>query len=205
MTADDLLSEAWLALPDLECHLGRSVNLADSGDQDRLIDWLSARHGKFPRWRSVRGISINQSRRRSGDESSESTLEDLLVAPSEFQPLTRLITLEEQPDITGIIQRSFSEFSAYLILLVRFTWNLPRLADDLAISVATLNARVLTAQDRTRVQASLFDGICTVDRDIYARASWFRRLRRRWYASQFKGWSFWIGSKRSRRRASDPH
>lgn len=69
----------------------------------------------------------------------------------------------------ALIQYSYSQASAYVILLHRFDWDLADLADHLCIVVATLRAKVCASGAWMASQPSLFDRINTVELDFSPR------------------------------------
>ena len=74
----------------------------------------------------------------------------------------------------SIVERSYSEAVAYMLLLIRVDWHLEDLAELLAVSREALKSRLRSVGLRARIQPTLFDGIDRIDPE-------FRPMRRiRW-------------------------
>ena len=58
----------------------------------------------------------------------------------------------------SIVERSYSEAVAYMLLLIRVDWHLEDLAELLAVSREALKSRLRSVGLRARIQPTLFDG-----------------------------------------------
>lgn len=90
----------------------------------------------------------------------------LLTAPEVFDPAILLLRREDAPDPLELTRHSYSQASAYVILLCRFDWDAGELAAHLRIVVQTLLSRLRCFGAWTSWQASLFDGLQTIALDF---------------------------------------
>jgi len=71
---------------------------------------------------------------------------------------------EDHQQQLEMVQTSYSEASAYTLLLIEWSWDFKGLAADLLLgSTRTLRTRVARAADKKLRQPSLFDGIERID------------------------------------------
>ncbi len=87
--------------------------------------------------------------------------------------------LEEKQDLVAIVQHSYSEAAAYVLLLIRVDWHLEDLADLLEIGRDALKQRLRASGLRARVQPTLFDGVDRIDPGFEPkrRVRWIGRVR----------------------------
>ena len=75
---------------------------------------------------------------------------------------------ERQRELLEIAHQSYSQYSAYLILLDRFGWDMIVMAEHLRLLATTVVRRIQACQQLIRYQSSLFDRIQSIDNDFVA-------------------------------------
>lgn len=101
----------------------------------------------------------------AGEHAGQS-LHNILAAPANSDPLAWLQEFDEVVDWSTIVQSTYTEIAAYLILFIRFEWDRTEVARCLYVSIATVRSRLIAASNRARVQPSLFDGADHIDADF---------------------------------------
>lgn len=165
-TVDDVEVEAWLIAERIGAKRGFPVNFSHREDQEQVLAWL---HNEFVKWadKQVRyAVKLDKDWDNEDAEAAGQTLARMLTAPDIHDPAVLLLRREEVPDPLALTRHSYSQASAYVILLCRFEWDAEELASHLRVLVATLIAKVRWAGAWTRWQASLFDGVQSVDLDF---------------------------------------
>ncbi|WP_374590350.1 hypothetical protein [Aquabacterium sp.] len=166
---DDVCSEAWLVADEISRKRGFAVDFLNTDDQEQLLSWLYVRLVRYAD-KSVRyAVKLDRDWDSEDADSAAGALARLLTAPEQFDPLKRLIEEENRFDPMALIQYSYSQASAYVILLHRFDWDLANLADHLRVVVATLRTKVCASGAWMANQPSLFDRINTVELDFSPR------------------------------------
>lgn len=165
-SGDDLAAEAWLLAIEIGQKRGWPFNFLDEDDQDTLFAWL---HNRFVRYaeKAVRyAVRLDRDWDSEDSEQTGSALARLLTAPLDTDPQIRQQAIDEQGDLVAAVMRSYSEATAYVLLLIRVDWHLEDLADLLLIGCGTLKQRLRASGLRARVQPSLFDGVDRIDPDF---------------------------------------
>jgi hypothetical protein len=170
-TIDDVCSEAWLIADEISQKRGFAIDFLNRDDQEQLLSWLYVRLVRYAD-KSVRyAVKLDRDWDTEDAESAAGALARLLTAPEQFDPLVRLLDEEDRFDPMALIQYSYSQAAAYVILLHRFDWDMTVLADHLRIVVATLRAKVCASGAWMASQPSLFDRINSVDLDFLPRVA----------------------------------
>ncbi len=168
---DDVCSEAWLVADEISRKRGFAIDFLNRDDQEQLLSWLYVRLVRNAD-KSVRyAVKLDRDWDSEGAESAAGALARLLTAPERFDPLMRLLDEEDRFDPMALIQYSYSQAAAYVILLHRFDWDLTVLADHLRIVAATLRAKVCASGAWTASQPSLFDRINIIDLNFLPRVA----------------------------------
>lgn len=129
---------------------GFAVDFLNTDDQEQLLSWLDVRLVRYAD-KSVRyAVKLDRDWDSEDADSAAGALARLLTAPDQFDPM-------------ALVQYSYSQASAYVILLHRIDWDLADLADHLSVVVATLRTRVCASGARMANQPSPFDRINTVE------------------------------------------
>jgi hypothetical protein len=158
-TIDDVVGETWIIAHDIERKRGFRIDFADPGDQDVVLAWLHNRLIRFGEKNVRFAVKLDRDWDTEDADQVTNALAGLLAAPEHFDPLVQMELDEDVFDPLALSRRSYSQASAYLILLHRFRWDLDALADRLRLAAATVRNRVITSAAWLRVQPSLFDGI----------------------------------------------
>jgi hypothetical protein len=162
---EELASEAWIATYRIGTRRSRPLDFSCPIDQEALLGSLYSRLVKFT-GNSVRYAARLDQGWYGNDGEAGPTLASLLVAPHDSDPQIRQMLQEESESFLAIVRSSYSQAAAYVLLLIRVEWQLRDLATLLWISVETLRKRMLYCAELADVQASLFDGIETIDNDF---------------------------------------
>ena len=173
MSVDDMASESWILAIEIGQRRGWTFDFADQDDQDTLLAWMHNRFVKYAEKAVRYAIKLDRNWDNDDGEQTGAALARLLTAPIDTDPQVRQQALEEKDDLIAVIQQSYSEASAYVLLLVRMDWHLEDLAGLLQLGQDALKQRLRASGLRARVQPTLFDGIDKIDPDFEPR----RRLR----------------------------
>lgn len=190
LSSEDLASEAWLMAIEIGHKRGWPLRFDDQDDQDTLFSWL---HNRFVRYaeKAVRfAMRLDRNWDNEDGEQTGAALARLLTAPLDTDPQIRQQALDDQDELISVASKSYSEATAYILLLVRVDWHLEDLAEMLQIGSSALMVRLRASGLLARVQPSLFDGIEQIDADFQP---WKRRrsLRLRTEIGQYSQAPLW--------------
>lgn len=169
MSIDDLASESWLIAIEIGQRRGWTFDFGDEDDQDTLFAWMHNRFVKYAEKAVRHAIKLDRDWDNEDGERAGATLARLLTAPLQSDPQAAQQVHEEQHELVAVVRHSYSEASAYVLLLIRVDWHIEDLAELLWIGVSALRQRLKKAGLLTRVQPSLFDGVDVVDSDFTPR------------------------------------
>ena|SRR6218665_414477 len=82
------------------------------------------------------------------------------------RPAIHLQLAQDGHDSLALIRHSYSQASAYFILLDRFDWSAEDLAEHLRVAVDTLRGRIKWFGAWIRYQPSLFDRLQFIEQDF---------------------------------------
>ncbi|OIQ81464.1 hypothetical protein GALL_367560 [mine drainage metagenome] len=166
-TEEDMPGEAWIAAEAIAKQRQQPVDFADPSDRELVLSWLYNRLVRFQEktQRYAARLDVGWD-----DDAAEQTgpvaLARVLAAPDLFDPALQLPAIEEREQRLAWTAASYSEASAYGVLLDRFDWDARELAGHLLIVVGTLRRRLLRASTVVKRQPSLFDGVECIARDF---------------------------------------
>lgn len=163
MNVEDVKQEAWLVAADIEQRRGYPVDFSDPGDQESVLKRLYCKLVKFAEKQMRHAVRIDKDWDQEDAGIAASALARLLTSPLDSDPLVRLQQAEDEVDYSRIVRHSYSEASAYVLLLIRFEWDVEALASDLRVAVQTLHKRLKSCGIRAKIQPSLFDGLAVID------------------------------------------
>lgn len=169
MSVDDVKQEAWLVAADIEQRRGYPVDFGDPADQQSVLKWLYCKFVKFAEKQMRHAVRIDKDWDQEDAEGAASALARLLTSPLDADPLVRLQQAEDEIDYTKMVRHSYSEASAYVLLLIRFDWDVEALAADLRVVVQTLRKRLRSCGIKAKVQPSLFDGTAVIEPEFEPR------------------------------------
>ncbi len=185
LTIDELQSEAWLVAEDIGLNRGYPIDFTDYDDQETILGWLHNRLVKFSEKQIRYAIRLDEDWDNENGDSAINARTLLLMAPPDSDPLVWLQQKEDFINFPEMIQCSYSEASAYVLLLIKFDWNVEDLATHLHIVDGTLRRRLILSGVRARIRPSLFDRVEFIDPD-------FIPLQARQYREKIKvGWASW--------------
>lgn len=195
-TAEDVEVEAWLIAERISTRRGFPVNFSHRADQEQVLAWLHNELVKYADKRLRYAVKLDKDWDKEDADSAVHAMARLLTAPESFDPAIALLRREDKPDPIALTQHSYSQASAYVILLCRFEWDAEELAAHLRVVVRTLLARLRWFGAWTHWQASLFDGLQAIAVDFEptkARGFVHRPVEPAVHASQL-GWQFAVQS-----------
>jgi hypothetical protein len=165
-TPEDVENEAWLIADRIGAKRGVPVNFSLRTDQELVLGWLHNEVVKYADKQVRYAVKLDKDWDKEDADSAVHTMAQLLTAPETFDPAILLLRREDVPDPHALTRHSYSQASAYVILLCRFDCDVEELAAHLRILVRTLHNRVHWSHAWTRLQNSLFDGVQTVALDF---------------------------------------
>lgn len=158
---EELQQTAWIAALELESQRGAPVELENASDRSELLRRIKRICNRYQRSGRSR-ISLDQSWMGADGEDTRPLLESIRAIECS-DPLEALLRDEDETQrrlrLKCICEESYSQFSAYVILLSKFDLVKEGLAAHLAILPSTLDRRIHRAFAWTSVQPSLFDRI----------------------------------------------
>lgn len=139
--------------------------------QGEIFKTLKRRFERAKR-QSRRHTSLDQTRTGADGEWSMS-LVDFVPAEEHSDPLRALLRSEDWKLLIDrfleVCRKTYSQFSAYLVLMAHFEGEREAAADYLAITAAMLDLRMGRARVSLDIQCSLFDGLAFLDLDFWPR------------------------------------
>lgn len=162
----DVEGEVWIVATELEQKRGKPVDFGSVDDQNTLVRWLYAKLVKFAE-RTVRhALKLDLGWDREDEQSLGATLAAALAAPQTSDPAVLLEEIQTRDEMASAVRNSYSQASAYIVLLQRFDWEKAALAEHLRIALATLHGHMRLAAAIVKAQPSLFDRIEVVQEDF---------------------------------------
>lgn len=165
-TLDDLKAEAWIAAVDFCNEHGGDVAPEDRVLQLNVLRTLWRKFGRFANRTTRTALRIDQNRLDDDGNICESAIAAVLAAPDHYEPDQILERREVEARKAQQLTGRFTEAVAWLHALEHFDHDLSALGRHLALSVATLKARLKHAQCCAACQSSLFDGITAIPEDF---------------------------------------
>lgn len=162
-TIDDVGNEAYVIAEKINDKRGHPVDFLNHEDQELLLSWLYQELITWADKSNRYAVEIDKGLDSEDSEEPFCTLANLLAAPENFDPLIQLQADEEEPWVLQVTRHSYSQASAYAILLHRFDWDMESLAEALRLMVATVRGRIVASGAHMRLQPSLFDRVQTID------------------------------------------
>lgn len=190
-TVDDVYSEAWLIANEIRRKRGFAVDFSNHDDQELVLAWLHCKLIRFAEKHIRFAVKLDKGWDSDDSEIAVNRLAWLLAAPEHFDPSIRIELDQEHIDPLELVKHSYSQASAYVILLDRFDWELERLADHLRLVASTVRRKLIATGQHMKRQPSLFDRIQTIDYDFMPSIA--RCLTRITYcgeAPQQQAWEF---------------
>lgn len=167
-TTEDLRQMVWSFALELQLERGLDIDLAAPGDATEVLRRIRRTDGRHRRG-NTNEVSWDKPRFDHDGEQKGSLL-DYVRASDVSDPLAALIHEEEQSvrrsKLMQLCAASFSQFSAYVLLLHKFDCIKKEAAAYLAVTAATLDRRIERAFAWIKVQPSLFDRIISLNLDM---------------------------------------
>lgn len=165
-TVDDVYSEAWLIADEIRRKRGFAVNFSNHDDQELVLAWLHCKLIRFAEKHMRFAVKLDKDWDSEDAEFVANRLAWLLAAPEHFDPAIRFELDQEHIDPLELVKHSYSQASAYVILLDRFDWELERLAEHLRLMASTVRSKLTATGQHMKRQPSLFDRIQSIDYDF---------------------------------------
>lgn len=197
-SAEDVEVEAWLIAQRIGTKRGFAINFSHRADQEQVLAWLHNHLVKYADKQLRYAVKLDRDWDKEDADSAVHSIARFLTAPEAYDPAVMLLRREDAPDPLSLTRHSYSQASAYFILLCRFEWDAQDLAQHLRIVERTLRERLRWFGAWTRWQASLFDGLQTIALDFEpTRARSFApHLREASSSADFQlAWNFAVTSK----------
>lgn len=165
-SVDDLCSEAWLISDEIGRKRGFAVDLSNGDDRRSILARLYNKLIRFAEKNIRFAVRLDKDWDSNDSDYAVNRLARLLAAPEDFDPLIRMQADEDQPSALQLVKHSYSQASAYVILLDRFDWEQEVLARYLNLAVSALRRRMIASGTHMKYQPSLFDRILSVEHDF---------------------------------------
>ena len=164
-SADDLAQEVWLLVDSIEGKLGRPIDFDSPSDQRQVLGWVFNQCVKYCDKTIRSAIKLDK---YWEDEESDfmSHVFDGMMADNGADPFKQLLAAEEIDEFWDAVLKSYSQLTAYIILLDRVGGAQKDLAEYLAVVLGTLRRRLQRAKAHTLRQPSLFDGVQKIGLDF---------------------------------------
>jgi hypothetical protein len=171
----DLEQSAFTVALELEREREHAIDFSNADDQAAFKKRLQREWRQFRGGRR-RGPSFDESR-TNHDGGLLPSLAEKLPGRKDSDPLEALaaseLALEREAELMALRESTYSQFAAYLTLLLNYDWNGKEAAAHLAISLGALNARTRRCYEHQDRQPSLFDRLLTISRSFWPK----RRIR----------------------------
>lgn len=162
-TIDDVFSEAWLVSDDIRRKRGFAVDFSNHDDQETVLSWLYSKLVRFSEKHIRFAVKLDKDWDSEDSELSINRLARLLSAPEHFDPSICMELKQEHADPLELTKHSYSQASAYVILLERFNWELESLSEHLQLVASTVRLKIIASSQHMQRQPSLFDRIQRVE------------------------------------------
>lgn len=160
LSAKDLHSDVWIVASEIGEKRGSEIDFSNMEDQELILSKLYSLTRRQTDGHLRSAVRIDQD--IEGEEGAINW-SDRLPASAASDPLISLLEQEAAREVAlssaAILKSSYSEAAAYVIVLAHFNNEREDVCTYLAISNGTLYRRVASAENRVRVQPSLFDRI----------------------------------------------
>lgn len=164
ISADDLQQDAWLIATEIEARRGHPIDFSDPKDQSTVLSWLTSKFLKFTSKKLKNAVRLD------ADEDSDSSISRTLAGSDSDNPLNQLMRHEQEAAsverIPPLVRKSYSQASAYTLLLSKFDGKKSAVAKLLGMTLETFRRTFLRANVWISVQPSLFDGLVQVATDF---------------------------------------
>lgn len=168
---EDLHGVAWEMLTRIGNKRGRPIDLVIPDDQELVLRWLNCEVIRYDETHLRRAVRLDKDWDSDEAASSEDRLASLLDLSTSFDQAGLMDSEERQRELLAIVNQSYSQYSAYLILLDRFGWDIIVMAEHLRLLAATVVRRIQACQQLIRYQSSLFDRLQSIENDFVATVS----------------------------------
>lgn len=155
MSPEDLHGDAWLAARGIGDRRGNDIDFSDPGDQDLIMRALNVRNLKHGE-KNLRYASWIDETSDHG-EGEENIWSNRLRAHKTSDPLELLLLREDLAKEEDALASPYTEYAAYIVALFQFKDDRLKFCAYLLICKDTLRRRMGLAEERIKVQFSLFD------------------------------------------------
>ena len=163
-SSDDVGQDAWLIAIEIGNRRGHPVDFSDPDDQSTVMAWLTNRLLKYASKKLKNAIRID------ADEDDDFSISRTLAGPDNDNPLNQLIRHEQEvaevERIPPLVRQSYSQASAYTLLLIKLEGKKSAVAKLLGMTLGTFRRKFQQANAWISIQPSLFDGLIHVAMDF---------------------------------------
>ena len=174
---------------DIKYRRGYTIDFTNHGDQEIILGSLYNKLVKYEEKQIRYAVKLDEGWDEENSDGPVNALAQLLAASPESDPLVRLLQQEDKVDFSEIVQCSYSEASAYILLLIRFDWSVTDLAAHLFVVITTLRRRLKVSGRRAKIQPSLFDRVEFIDPDFIPQQA--RQYSEKMKLERLSGQSSW--------------
>lgn len=164
-SADDLTQEVWLMVDSIERKLGRPIDFDDPHDQNQVLGWVFNEFVKYCDKTIRSAVKLDKYWEDDGEDSKAFVFESML-ADDNADPFSQLQAAEQVDEFWDGVLQSYSQLTAYIILLDRVGGARKDLAKYLGLLLNTLRGRLQRAKAHALRQPSLFDGVQKIGLDF---------------------------------------
>lgn len=153
----DFQGEVWFAAAEIGEKRGRPVDFEDTVDQELVLSRVYTQARRQRDWRLQSAVSFD------ADCDTNYRWSDRIEEVVTTDPLARWLKSEAAIDEAAAIASSYSQATAYFIVLGNFNNDRPNLCTHLVITPGSLEYRINNAARTVMRQSSLFDGLENID------------------------------------------
>ena len=164
----DLHGVAWEIAAKISTRRKATIKFSEPAEQELILSWLYNEVVNFEEKNVRCAVRLDKDWDSDEARSSEDRLAFLLDRCKSFDQTGLMDSEERQGALLEIIKHSYSQYSAYLILLDRFGWDIIVMAEHLRLLAATIVRRIQTCQQHIRFQSSLFDRLLVIENNFVA-------------------------------------
>jgi len=170
-SVEDLQQQSFLIAHEIGDKRGLPVDFADPADQELIMRYVNVRNLKRGDW------TLRKSARISDEYEEDSSGPVFSIAAAESSDPLKAILAEENTNerIENLLEKSYSQATAYLLTFEHFNYDASSVGNYLAIGMASLKLRMINAREIMSRQPSLFDRVVKMDRSFVPRAGLERK------------------------------
>lgn len=163
-SSDDVGQDAWLIAVEIGNKRGHPVDFSNPDDQSTVMAWLTNRLLKYVSKKLKNALRID------AEQDDDFSISRTLAGSDNDNPLNQLMRhvqeVAEVERIPPLVRQSYSQASAYALLLTKFDGKKSAVAKLLGMTLETFRRKFQQANAWVSIQPSLFDGLIHVALDF---------------------------------------